>query len=68
MYTLIHFQRTQVKGKYKETCRITFMDKWRAYSEAREFFDNATAPEYAGFMLKDKDGKTLCRQVKPQVL
>lgn len=64
MYKLIHFKRTEVKGKYKDICSCTYADKWAAYADARTVFDNATDHDYAGFMIKNPDGSTLCRQLK----
>lgn len=62
MYTLIHFKRTQIRGKYNELEICKYANKWIAYRDAREVFDKTTDPTYAGFMIKDKDGNTLVRQ------
>lgn len=67
-YTLIHYKRTQIKGKYNPICTITYSNKWTAYNDAREVFDNATDPEYAGFAIKDENGHTLVRRLKPSAL
>lgn len=66
MYTLIHYARTSVKGKYKEICRNTYNNKWKAYDEGRAIFDMSQDPNYAGFIIKDKDGNTLTRQYKKE--
>lgn len=68
MYTLIHFKRTQIRGKYKELKVCKYADKWEAYRDAREVFDKTADPDYAGFMIKDKDGNTLTRRLKTSAI
>lgn len=64
MFTLIHYKHTAVKGHYKATCRCTSENKWQAYTDGREIYDNTTDPEYAGFVIKDSEGKTVFRMIK----
>lgn len=68
MFTLVHFKKSGIKGKYLTICTCTYNNKWVAYTDAREQFDQINDPNYAGFMIKAADGSTLVRQLKKEVL
>lgn len=64
MYTLVHYKNSSIKGRYIKICSCRYVNKWDALADGKAIFDTTTDPNYAGFLIKDKDGNTICRRRK----
>lgn len=63
MFQLIHYKRTAIKGKYAETCTISYDNERDARKDGETTFKRIIDPAYAGYAIKDGN-HTLCRRLK----
>lgn len=67
MFQLIHYRRTEIKGKYAKICTISYTDEGTAKADAETLFEHITDPEYAGYAIKN-NRHTVYRRLKVRAL